>query len=158
MTWFGTSRIANVALPASLALACAQQGGTSSAPARAQAGIFFGGQIQHRAEWPLILDETRQTQGFRIEFARAVREPTHVRWEVVRPTARQRKHALPPTESVTSTFEATIVAGTDHFDQLIRFEDGDRPGEWRLRVLVNGVSILDRSIRVVPKSATAQED
>jgi hypothetical protein len=158
VTRFGSSRIANVALTASLALACAQQSETSGAPARARAGIFFGGQIQNRAEWPLILDETRQTQGFRIDFARAVREPTHVRWEVVRPTAKQRKHALPPIESATSTFEATVAVGTDHFDQLIHFDDGDRPGEWRLRVLVNGASILDRSIRVVPKSAAIQDD
>jgi hypothetical protein len=124
----------------------------------AQAGIFFGGQIQNRTDWPLVLDQARQTQGFRLTFAHVLREPTHVAWNVVRPAAATGKHGSLHHEPAASSFDVTIPAGTERFDQLIPFADGDRPGEWRLQVAVNGVSVLSKSIRVVSRPVNNGDD
>ena len=134
--------------------ACGTRGATSSGSVKAQAGIFFGGQIQNRAEWPLVLDQTRQTQGFRVDFGQVLKEPAHVTWDIVRPTLRQKRHGDP----ATSSFDATVPPGTDRFDQAIPFTDSDRPGEWKLHVFVNGVSALDRSITIVSKPANNLDD
>ena len=125
---------------------------------RAQAGIFFGGQIQNRTEWPLTLDETRQTQGFRIDFGQVLQQPAHVTWDVVRPAVKPRKHTASSNESAASSFDVTVPTGTDRFDQLVRFNDGDRPGQWKLHVFVNGTSVLDRTIQVVAKSSAGPDD
>ncbi len=145
-------------LIAGVASACGQRSATSNPSIKAQVGIFFGGQIQNRTEWPLVLDETRQTQGFRIDFGQVLRQPAQLTWNIVRPAVKPRRHASSPNESAVSSFEVTVPAGTERLDQLVRFNDGDRPGEWKLHVAVNGISVVDHSIQVVSKAFTVQDD
>ncbi len=138
--------------------ACSRHGSAPDTQVKAQVGIFFGGQIQSRSEWPLVLDRARQTQGFRLEFRQVLREPAHVTWEIVRPAAQQKRHGSLHGESNTSSFDVTVPAGANRFDQLIPFADNDRVGEWKLQVLVNGISVLSRSIRVVSRTTNTTDD
>ena len=123
----------------------------------AKAGIFYGGQIQNRTEWPLILDATRQSQGFRIEFAQSLARPARVHWEVYRLVSRQKRHAPSQDDSGNPATEVLVPAGSQRFDQVIPFSDADRPGDWKLKVTVDDVSVLDKTIHVVPKPATLDD-
>jgi hypothetical protein len=143
---------------AGLSEACERHNSASTFDIKARAGVFFGGQLQNRSEWPLMLDAARQNQGFRLDFRHALRKPAHVAWEVIRPSAQSKKHGMLHTETVTSTFDATVSADTNRFDQLIPFSETDRPGAWKLRVFVNGVLVMDKSVQVVTKPNIAGDD
>ena len=124
----------------------------------AKAGLFYGGQIQNRTEWPLILDATRQTQGFRIEFVQPLLKPSQVHWEVTRVVARPKKRSTAPDDTSNPVSNVVVPAGSQRFDQVISFSDSDRPGDWKLKVVVDGVSVLDKTIHVIPKPASSAED
>ena len=130
-----------------LQLGCDREISSSDLPVKAQAGIFFGGQVQNRSEWPLILDKSRQTQ-----------ESAQINWEVVHPPVLTKRHGSASGDPMSSTFTVTVPAGTERFDQLIPFSDNDRPGEWKLRVVVNGRNVLSKSINVVAKQGSANDD
>lgn len=139
-------------------LGCDRENSASDLPVKAQAGIFFGGQVQNRSVWPLVLDKARQTQGFRLEFKQALKEPAQINWEIVHPPAAVKRHSSASGDPVPSTFAVTVPAGTERFDQLIPFSDNDRPGEWKLRVTVNGTNVLSKSITVVARPGVASDD
>jgi len=141
-----------------LQIGCDREITSSDLPVQAQAGIFFGSQVQNRSEWPLILDKARQTQGFRLEFKQALKEPAQINWEIVHPPVLAKRHGSASGDRVSSTFTVTVPAGTERFDQLIPFSDNDRPGEWKLRVVVNGKSVLSKSINVVAKQGSTNDD
>jgi len=121
-------------------------------------GIFYGGQIQNRLEWPLILDTTRQTQGFRIEFASPLTKPARVHWDVTRPKLRHKRRETSHDETGPSSFDATIPSGSERFDQVIAFEDTDRVGDWKLTVSVDGATVWDRIIHIIPKPTSTPDD
>ena len=131
---------------------------SSSVRVNAKAGLFYGGQIQNRTEWPLILDATRQTQGFRIEFVQPLSKPSQVHWEVTRVIARSKKRSTVPDDSSSPVSNVVVPAGSQRFDQVISFSDSDRPGDWKLKVDVDGVTVLDKTIHVVPKPVSSAED
>ncbi len=139
-------------------LGCDRGNSALDLPVRAQAGIFFGGQVQNRSEWPLILDKARQTQGFRLEFKQALKEPAQISWEIVHPPVPAKRHSLSSGGPEPSTFNVTVPEGTERFDQLIPFSDSDRPGAWKLRVNVNGANVLSKSITVVAKQSSVTDD
>ncbi len=141
-----------------LQLGCDRGHSPSDLPVRAQAGIFFGGQVQNRSEWALVLDGARQTQGFRLEFKQPLKEPAQVSWEIIRPATPAKRHSSSPGEPVSSTNTVTVPVGTERFDQLVPFSENDRPGAWKLRVFVNGASVLSKSITVVAKPSYASDD
>lgn len=141
-----------------LLLGCNRGNSSSDLPVRAQAGIFFGGQVQNRSDWPLILDKARQTQGFRLEFKQALKEPAQIDWEIVHPPIPAKRHSSSSGDPQPSAFTVTVPAGTERFDQLIPFSDIDRPGVWRLRVTVNGRNVLSKSITVVAKPNSVNDD
>jgi len=140
-----------------MALGC-NTNGSAGPRTTAKAGIFYGGQIQNRAEWPLVLDATRQSQGFRIEFGRPLTKATQVNWEIVRPAFRKKIHSNKHEETVESSFSASVPVGSERFDQIVAFTDSDRTGEWKLRVSVDGVRVLERTIHVVTKPPPSTED
>jgi hypothetical protein len=141
-----------------LQLGCDRGHPPSDLPVQAEAGIFFGGQVQNRSEWPLVLDAARQTQGFRLEFRQPLKEPAQVSWEIVRPAIAVKRHSPPSGDPAPSTFTVTVPVGTERFDQLIPFSDTDRPGEWKLHVIVNGANVLSKSITVVAKATIISDD
>lgn len=154
MTRSCTSHNAHVAIVMGLVLGC-DNGDHFSRPVIAKAGIFYGGQLQNRKEWPLILDATRQTQGFRIDFAQPLPKPARVHWEVIRSSVRQKKHS---SELGGADPDAVVAAGSQRFDQVIAFSDSDRPGDWRLKVTVDGSSVLDEVIHVIPRPVATPDD
>ena len=91
-------------------------------------------------------------------FGQVLREPAHVTWEITRPSVQAKKHGSFRGESIVSSFEVTVPAGTDRFDQLVQFAENDRVGEWKLHVAVDGISVLNRSIRVVSKTSGTSDD
>jgi hypothetical protein len=114
--------------------------------AKAELGLFFGGQIQERDEIPFVLDRAKQTQGFRVEFSHVLAKPAHVRWEIDRPNPKQRGRAV-------TLAQADVRAGLDRFDQEIAFQPGDPLGVWNVRVIVDDQVVIDRPVSVYDVAA-----
>lgn len=123
----------------------------------AQLGLFFGGQIQQRIELPLELDSTRQTQGFRLQFARPLLRPAEVEWTLNFPTARTGVRGPSNSPRAERTERLTVPAGADRFEQLLTFRTTDVPGTYNLRVFVDEELVLDRPFRLVNRQLTADD-
>jgi hypothetical protein len=123
-----------------------------------KAGIFYGGQIQNRSEWPLVLDATRQTQGFRIEFAHPLTRPAQVHWAMTRVVERGKGHAHAASDADGLPSTTLVPAGSQRFDQVIPFTTRDRPGDWKLSVSVDGRTLWDQTIHVIPKPTATSDD
>ncbi len=147
--WLG---LALVAASASLSCGKAEPKGLIES---AELGVFFGGEVQERDELPLMLDRAKQTQGFRIRFSQPLTHPVSVKWEIdmpgkgrrVRDTSGRRGYGR-----LVRLSEARARAGLSVFDQEIRFVPQDSPGTWNVRVRVDEVLALDRSIWVYSPS------
>jgi len=151
------TRWAYLALVLVALLACDKRATTRSRVI-AKAGIFYGGQIQNRTDWPLVLDATRQNQGFRLEFAAPLSKPASVAWDVVRPASRKKGHSDNRDGTAAPLFSAVVPAGSERFDQIIAFTESDRPGGWKLRVTVDGTTVLERAINIVAKPPATPDD
>jgi hypothetical protein len=112
--------------------------------ARAEFGVFFGGQVQEREEIPFQLDRTRQTQGFRIELAEPAPRELLVTWEIEKPAKPARAPGKPKRDRVTELAEARVLPGETRFEQLLEFKPGDPLGSWKIRVDVEGQRVLER--------------
>lgn len=106
----------------------------------ARLGVFYGGQIQEREEVPMVLDQSRQSQGFRLEFERPLGKPVSIRWEIEMPGA-GRGGPL----HLSKLGELTAQPGQQRIDQLFAFEPGDPLGLWNLRVHVEDELVIDRA-------------
>jgi hypothetical protein len=117
-------------------------------------GVFFGGQIQERAEIPLVLDRARQSIGLRLEFAAPPRSESRVTWELEKPHAGEGK----TINTVVDYGEARTRPAEAVLDVPLAFREGDRPGAWRLRVALDGKSVLDRAFKVVSPADAPADD
>jgi hypothetical protein len=142
------------ALAALAVLGCARA--PEPAPVRARFGVFFGGEVQEREEVPLILDRARQNIGVRLEFGDPPAAPVRVSWELEKPTGSDKSGKS--QGSVVDYGEASTRPGEPVLDVPLAFRAGDRPGAWRIRVKLDGKSVLDRGFKVVPASTAAPED
>ena len=138
----------------SVVAGCAHGTDRSQAAVEVKAGIFFGGQLQERLKWPLVLDPTRQTQGFRVRFREPLGESTELSWEFARPILDAKKRVV----HTKSLFKATIPAGTLQNDQLIVLDESDRPGNWKLQVALQDKNVFGATIEVVPFTPTPGDD
>jgi hypothetical protein len=118
---------------------------------RARFGVFFGGQVQERDAVPLILDRARQNIGVRLEFEEPAATPARVSWELEKPALTDKSGKS--QGSVVDYGEARTRPGEAVLDVPLAFRAGDRPGAWRIRVALDGKSVLDRAFQVVPASA-----
>jgi hypothetical protein len=126
------------------------------APAvHARFGVFFGGQIQEREEIPLILEQTRQTLGIRLEFATPPAAPQQVTWELEKPRTSKTGMNL---GSLVDYGEARTRPGEPVIDVPLAFREGDRPGAWHVRVAVGGKNVLDRGFKVIPAANAPSAD
>ncbi len=149
-------RLALIALTAGAVFGCEQH--RDSKPALlVKTGIFYGGQIQNRAEWPLVLDATRQTQGFRLEFAQPLASPAQVHWAMARVVERGKGSAY-SSDSSGAPSTVLVPAGSQRFDQVIPFNTRDRPGEWRLTISIDGKAVWDQKIHIIAKPAATNDD
>ncbi|HEV8550244.1 MAG TPA: hypothetical protein VGQ57_14470 [Polyangiaceae bacterium] len=115
---------------------------------RATFGVFFGGQIQDRQTIPLILDRARQSVGVRLEFAEPPAADRRVEWELDRPAGKKPGD----TSRVVAFGQARARAGEAVLDVPLAFQPNDRPGTWRVRVVLDGQRVLDRAFTVTPAS------
>jgi hypothetical protein len=115
-------------------------------PVRASFGVFFGGQVQERAELPLVLDRTRQSHGIRLDFRDPPERPLRVTWEVEKPASAKNEDG----GKVTDYGETRTRVGEERLEIPLAFRESDRPGAWRVRVSVAERVVLDRAFEVVP--------
>jgi hypothetical protein len=125
-----------------LALGCHDPERPERLVTRAQFGIFFGGQVQERQQLPLEVEKTRQKQGLHLEFARPLPRDTRVSWELDMPRRDGKGR-------VTKLDEVTVPAGRELFDHELEFEPGDPLGTYNLRVIVDGLVVIDRPFQLV---------
>ena len=150
----GPIRIVALLAWLALPLSCRKAGAPAPPVIEIRAGIFFGGQLQQRATWPLVLDPTRQTQGFRVHFREPLAQPVHLTWELTRPRLDHKRRAA----IISSPGEATVPVGAQQHDQLITLDERDRTGKYRLHVSIDNVSRFDQTIEVVPNSPSPSDD
>jgi hypothetical protein len=109
--------------------------------------VLFGGDIQDRKQLTLELDKAKQELGLRVTFAEPVTHPTRVAWEIERPS---RVRGLDGGLARAAELGAiTLPAGERRADASFSFRPDDPPGSWRVRISVEGKSVLDRSFDVV---------
>jgi len=108
---------------------------------RAQLGLFFGGQVQERDEIPFTLDRSKQTQGFRIDFAAPLAAPLDIRWEIDRPKIRGNGR-------VAELGAGQARVGQERFDHELPFEPGHPLGTWNVRVIAGEQIVIDRPVLV----------
>jgi len=116
--------------------------------ARAEFGVFFGGQVQKREEIPFQLDRTKQTQGFRIELFEPAGRDLSVAWEIEKPAPRRPGQRRPKSDRVTELAQARARSGEALFEQLLLFEPGDPLGSWKIKVNVEAETVLERGFLV----------
>lgn len=114
---------------------------------RASFGVFFGGQIQDRAELPFELDESKQRCGIRIDFRAPLERPLPVGWEIDRP-ASDRAKSNSAADRVVEVGQASARAGERRLDVPILLRPGQLLGNWRVRVKVAGRAVIDRDVLV----------
>jgi hypothetical protein len=120
---------------------------TDESRPRAEFGVLFGGDIQDRERLVLEADPSKQELGVRVTFAEPVTRATRVSWEVERPS--EVRGLDGGTTRAAELGNVTLGAGERRADGKFVFRAGDPPGSWRVRVLVDGQSVLDRSFEVV---------
>jgi hypothetical protein len=138
----------------SIVAGCTHGADRSHAAVEVKAGIFFGGQLQERLKWPLVLDPTRQTQGFRVRFREPLSESAQLSWEIARPRLDLKRRVV----VTQSRFEAAIPPGTLQNDQLIVLDESDRPGHWKLQVALRDTTVFGATIEVVPFTPAPGDD
>ncbi|MCC6903820.1 MAG: hypothetical protein IT377_32935 [Polyangiaceae bacterium] len=139
-----------VGLALASAAACDRPAAPQGPVARAELGVFFGGQVQERKEIPFTLDRNRQTQGFRLTFHQPLARPAEIRWEIDRPGPRGRGRAVELGES-----QARV--GMTVLDRELSMKPGDPLGTWKIRVFVDGEVALDRSVVIYDAAARTRE-
>lgn len=114
--------------------------------ARAEFGVFFGGQVQEREAIPFQLDRSKLSFGFRIDFSEPLERPVKVAWELERPAIG--RAARRPDDRIAELSEASARIGQKRFDQVLAFQPGDPLGTWTIRIDVDSARVVDRSFRV----------
>jgi hypothetical protein len=117
-------------------------------------GVFFGGQVQEREKIPLVVDRARQSIGIRLEFASPPATEQTVRWELDKPAPGK----SPDGARVVAYGEAKTRPGAAVLDLPLAFQAADRPGAWRVRVALDGRTVLDRPFTVTPASDALTEE
>jgi hypothetical protein len=131
----------------SMWLALAACRGDDDSKPRAEFGVLFGGDIQDRERLVLEADPSKQELGVRVTFAEPVAHATRVSWEIERPS--EVRGLDGGTTRAAELGGVTLGAGERRADGKFAFRAGDPPGSWRVRVLVDGQSVLERSFEVV---------
>lgn len=121
----------------------------------AKLGVFYGGQVQERADVPFELDPAKQTQGFRVEFSEPLATDTDIEWRIdvpkVDPERRKKPRAageLPAPPRTTLSGKDIARAGETAMEHVLTFHPGDPLGLWNVRVVVRGKVVIDRPLEV----------
>jgi hypothetical protein len=120
---------------------------TERATPRAEFGVLFGGDIQDRERFTLETDPNKQELGLRVTFPAPVSRPTRVDWEIEKPSNVRGLDGGATRSAELGKIELT--AGESRADAKFGFRKGDLPGSWRVRVSIDGESVLNRGFEVV---------
>lgn len=128
-------------------LSCVEPARPPAGEARAEFGIFYGGQVQERQEIPFEIDASKQMLGFRVQLSPPPREALDIRWELGMPGAgRPRRDSQGRLSRPRKTLlgQARWRIGEATFEQPLQLEPGEPLGLWNIRVLIGGRVVLDR--------------
>lgn len=114
---------------------------------RVEFGVLFGGDIQDRAEIPLVFDAAQQELALRVRFREAQRRERVVTFELERPTAQRSLDG--GTSYAAQLGEIRTLPGERRAEAKLGFRRGDLPGTWRLLVRLDGRLVLERKFTVV---------
>lgn len=124
----------------------------------AEAGLFFGGQVSERTDIPFELDQTRQTQGFRLSFAKPLPRAARVTWELDVPGGTDASRTTGSVSRTQRSETALVPQGAQSFEQRLTFAPTDHTGTWNLRVRFDSVVVLDRPFRLVVPTRRSRDD
>jgi hypothetical protein len=124
----------------------------------AEAGLFFGGQVSRRTDIPFELDQTRQTQGFRLHFASPLPHEARVDWELDVPGGTDTSRGAGSVSRTERSDSARVPMGAQSFEQRLTFAPTDHTGTWNLRVRFDSVVVLDRPFRLVIPTRRDRDD
>lgn len=113
---------------------------------RVEFGVLFGGDIQDRAVIPLELDPTRQELSLRITFRAALKRERLISWELERPSAQRGPDGGVLFAAELGEIRARL--GERRAEAKLGFRRGDLPGDWRLRVRIDGTVVVERTFTV----------
>ena len=114
---------------------------------RAEFGVLFGGDIQDRDRLTLELDSNKQELGLRVTFPEPVTRATRVDWEIEKPSGVRGLDGGFARAAELGKIE--LSPGERRADAKFGFRKGDLPGSWRVRVSIDGESVLNRGFEVV---------
>ncbi len=117
----------------------------------AEFGIFYGGQVQEREHIPLVVDQTKQSHGIRIDFDHPTTEELTVSWELDMPgTTRgvRDERGIRGKGRLIQHGQAQVPKGRARFDHILAFRPGDPVGVWNVRVRVADQIVIDRAFEV----------
>jgi hypothetical protein len=114
---------------------------------RAEFGVLFGGDIQDRDRLTLETDPSKQELGLRVTFPVPVTRPTRVDWEIEKPSRVRGLDGGATRAAELGKIE--LSPGERRADAKFGFRKGDLPGSWRVRVAVDGETVLERGFEVV---------
>ena len=122
----------------------------SGAPQRgvsAEFGVIFGGEVQERQTIALETDRAKQTVGFRITSRPPFSRAHFVQWELNMPGTTHRvvdqRGRAGEGRLVRLGFGQTRP-GAQYFEQVTELRSRDPLGTWNVRVLLDGLIVLDR--------------
>ncbi len=150
-----TSRVLVTVAVAGFVLACQTKPKEDPFPGpvkEAEFGIFYGGQVQERDQIPLVVDQTKQSHGIRIEFEKPTTEEPTISWELDMPgTTRgvRDERGVRGKGRLVKHDQATLPRGRARFDRVLGFEPGDPVGMWNVLVRVEDQIVIDRPFEVL---------
>lgn len=106
-------------------------------------GVFFGGQVQERAEIQ-VARSRRPILGFRVEFPASGSGGHELEYEIIRPG--------PGSRRLSEQGKASVPAERLYFDQRIELGPDLAYGTWNLRVICDGFAVIDRALLVQPET------
>ncbi|MFZ5894272.1 MAG: hypothetical protein ACOY0T_24640 [Myxococcota bacterium] len=141
------SRIA-LALCATLLLACRNEAKNADVE-RVEFGVPFGGDIQDRSQIPIDI-EPREL-ALRVTFRAPLSRERKLSWELERPS---NVRASDGGQLFAAELgESRIPSGERSAEAKLALRRNDPPGPWRIRVALDGQSVLDRRFEVLDSSA-----
>lgn len=121
---------------------CSRAEGAPEQVARAELGLFYGGEVQERRRVSMPSDKPRPTIGFRLTMSAPLQRELGVRWEIDMPG--------PTARRVQNVGEARVPVGQSRFDQVISVPDNGGFGLWNVRVLTGERIVIDRALVLEP--------
>lgn len=132
-----------LALGACMFLGCRGEKADSDVE-RVEFGVPFGGDIQDRKQIPLDLES--HELALRVTFRAPLTHERALAWELERPSTL--RGADGGSLFAAELGEARVSPGERSAEAKLAIRRGDLPGPWRIRVRLDGRTLLDRKFEV----------